>query len=128
MAQLLNDIVIAPLKDELTALLDGALYPLDKENKDRHDGLMAQISKIKRTLDRHYPANSLALDEQFQALLDGQHDAEHQAHTRTNDLATTLSAQTEAFSQQTLHDYPEYIQNLVDEGLIKPTTKFRKRG
>ncbi|MCE4055670.1 hypothetical protein LXM55_17515 [Pseudomonas sp. Au-Pse12] len=116
MAQLLNDIVIAPLKDELTALLDGALYPLDKEIKDRHDGLMAQISKIKRTLDRHYPANSLALDEQFQALLDGQHDAEHQAHTRTNDLATTLSAQTEAFSQQTLQALSSQTEAL--DGLL----------
>jgi len=116
MAQLLNDIVIAPLKDELTAVLDGALYPLDKEIKDRHDGLMAQISKIKRTLDRHYPANSLALDEQFQALLDGQHDAEHQAHARTNDLATTLSAQAETLSRQTLEALSSQTEAL--DGLL----------
>jgi hypothetical protein len=116
MAQLLNDIMIAPLKDELTALLDNALYPLDKEIKDRHDGLMAQISKIKRTLDRHYPANSLALDEQFLALLDGQRDAEHQAHTRTNDLATTLSAQAQTLSQQTLQALSSQTEAL--DGLL----------
>lgn len=116
MAQLLNDIVIAPLKDELTAVLDSALYPLDKEIKDRHDGLMAQISKIKRTLDRHYPANGLALDEQFQALLDGQRDAEHQAHTRTNDLATTLSAQAQTLSQQTLQALSSQTEAL--DGLL----------
>lgn len=102
MAQLLNDIVITPLKSELNSLLGDALYPIDKEIKVRHDGVMAQISKIKRTIDRHYPSTSLPLDDQFQALLDIQHSAEDLAQTRANDLANSLSAKAETLSQQTL--------------------------
>lgn len=102
MAQLLNDIVITPLKSELNSLLGDALYPIDKEIKVRHDGVMAQISKIKRTIDRHYPSTSLPLDDQFQALLDIQHSAEDQAQTRTNELANSLSTQAETLSQKTL--------------------------
>lgn len=116
MAHLLNDIVIAPLKDEFTTLLDGALYPLDKEIKVRHDGLVALISKIKRTLDHHYPTTSPALDDQFQALLDGQQDAEQQAHTRTNDLTATLSVQAETISQQTLQALSSQTETL--DGLL----------
>ena len=102
MAQLLNEIVITPLKSELNSLLGDALYPIDKEIKVRHDSVMAQISKIKRTIDRHYPSTSLPLDDQFQALLDIQHSAEDQAQTRTNELANTLSTQAETLSQKTL--------------------------
>ncbi|VVQ10739.1 hypothetical protein [Pseudomonas fluorescens] len=102
MAQLLNEIVIAPLKGELNNLLDVALYPIDKEIKDGHVGAMALINKIWRTLDRNYPTSSLPLDDQFQALLDVQHSAEDQAQNRANDLANSLSAKAETLSQQTL--------------------------
>ncbi|MGE8067994.1 hypothetical protein [Pseudomonas sp. NPDC089569] len=102
MAQLLNDIVIAPLKSELTSLLDGALYPLDKKIKDGHEGLTTQVGRLKRTLDRHYPDTGLALGDQIQALLDGQYTAQDQAQARANDLAAALNVQAQTLNQQTL--------------------------
>lgn len=98
MDQLLHEMVIVPLKGDLTVLLDEALYPLDQGAKERNDSVMAQLSKIRRTLDHHYPAQSLPLVEQLQALSDAQSDAEIQARSQ----AERWERQVEVVGQQTL--------------------------
>lgn len=98
MDQLLHEMVIAPLKSDLTALLDEALYPLDKDAKERNDSVMAQLSKIRRTLERHYPDHSAPLVEQLQALADAQSETEVQVRSQ----AERWERQVEAVGQQTV--------------------------
>lgn len=99
MDQLLHQMVIVPLKGDLAVLLDEALYPLEKGAKELNESVMAQLSKIRRTIDHHYPAQSLPLVEQLQILADAQSNAEIQARSQ----AERWERQVEAAVQQTLH-------------------------
>ncbi|XEG74746.1 hypothetical protein QA447_11130 [Pseudomonas sp. abacavir_1] len=118
MNKLLHEMVIAPLKGDLPALLDEALYPLYKDAKERNDSVMAQLSKIRRTLERHYPPDhNVPLVEQLQALADAQSETEIQVRSQTE----RWGQQVEALAQQTLqaiHSQNDALAVLLDERLL----------
>ena len=96
LTQLLVDILVPPLKTEVSALLEENIYPLERSILERQDRLEVQTGKVTRFINKHYPESSLPLEEQLQTLEFAQQEANELAQSRNLQLLEILGQ----YSQQ----------------------------
>jgi hypothetical protein len=75
LTELLIDILMPPIKSEISQLLEGKIFPFEQGVFKNQENLKIQSAKIAKILSVQFPDNSQKLPEWLQELVDGQLDA-----------------------------------------------------